>query len=529
MPQPLDQEHNEALERALDADRCEASPDARHSWTRKGPPQQVLWDILVTSKKQCAHCGIRARIYDHVRFGELTLKQLNQLPRSSKRYSRTKPQTYSETKHYCSNCGAQTSPPELSHSETHRYCDQCGVEVNPPKRRGIPRSAVTTATVLGVLALFAACAIYGITDGTIVSPSGTATSPPRFRNQPEKEYMLQIINEARAEAGAPAVVMGTNNVAQIQADQLLDDCVLSHWGTDGLKPYMRYSLAGGYQVNGENAYSLNECGLSDTWLQWNEEPSKMVAEAVEGLLESPGHRETMLDSSYSKVNIGLAWSRNTFKAIQHFEGDYVEITRTPTIQAGKLTLEGRLTSGNEFDSSYPIYALLVYDPKPQTLTQGQLAKTYCYSYGEVITIIIPPSHTLGDGLNYTDTVEQPQCVDPYRIRADADKPESREEDVRLWEEAKRKSERSHETEISIPVSKAEKMATADGRFSLGVDVSKPLEEHGPGVYTVVLIAVLEDDQDRDETTISEYSIFHRTLRPSAYAPKRWVDREARED
>ena len=236
MPQPLDQEHNEALERALDADRCEASPDARHSWTRKGPPQQVLWDALVTSKKQCAHCGIRARIYDHVRFGELTLKQLKQLPRSSKRYSRTKPQTYSETKHYCSNCGAQTSPPELSHSETHRYCDRCGVEANPPKRRGIPRSAVTTATVLGVLALFAACAIYGITDGSIVSPSDTATSPPRFRNQPEKEYMLQIINEARAEAGAPAVVMGTNNVAQIQADQLLDDCVLSHWGTDGPNP-----------------------------------------------------------------------------------------------------------------------------------------------------------------------------------------------------------------------------------------------------------------------------------------------------
>ena len=179
---------------------------------------------------------------------------------------------------------------------------------------------------------------------------------------------FHILCEARAEAGAPAVVMGTNNVAQIQADQLLDDCVFSHWGTDGLKPYMRYSLAGGYQVNGENAYSLNECGLSDTLLQWNKQPMEMITAAVEGFLESPGHRETMLASSYSKVNIGLAWSRNTFKAIQHFEGDYVEITRTPTIQAGKLTLEGRLTSGNEFDSRYPIYALLVYDPKPQTLT-----------------------------------------------------------------------------------------------------------------------------------------------------------------
>ena len=28
---------------------------------------------------------------------------------------------------------------------------------------------------------------------------------------------------------------------------------------DGLKPYMRYSLAGGYQANGENGSGLNYC------------------------------------------------------------------------------------------------------------------------------------------------------------------------------------------------------------------------------------------------------------------------------
>ena len=32
-----------------------------------------------------------------------------------------------------------------------------------------------------------------------------------------------------------------------------------------------------------------------------------------------------------------------------------------------------------------------------------------------------------------------------------------------------------------------------------------------------------------EPIISEYSIFYGTLLPSAYTPKRWVDREARED
>ena len=32
-----------------------------------------------------------------------------------------------------------------------------------------------------------------------------------------------------------------------------------------------------------------------------------------------------------------------------------------------------------------------------------------------------------------------------------------------------------------------------------------------------------------EPVISEYSISHRTLRPSAYTPKRWVGQESRED
>ena len=115
-----------------------------------------------------------------------------------------------------------------------------------------------------------------------MTPSDSVTEPPRLRNQAEKRHMLELINQARVRNGVPPVVMGTNNSAQVQADQLLEDCVLSHWGTDGLKPYQRYSLAGGYQTNGENALTFNECGLADTLLGWNAEPVEMVADAVEG-------------------------------------------------------------------------------------------------------------------------------------------------------------------------------------------------------------------------------------------------------
>ena len=161
------------------------------------------------------------------------------------------------------------------------------------------------------------------------------------------------------------MVMGTNNVAQIQVDQLLEDCISSHWGTDGLKPYMRYSLAGGYQVNGENFSGHNECGLADTLLHWNDDPLEMVADSVEGLLGSPGHRETMLSPEYRKVNLGVAWDRNVFKVVQHFEGDYVELEALPVIADGTLEVAGRLTAGHDFTGRVPLLALIYYDPAPQ--------------------------------------------------------------------------------------------------------------------------------------------------------------------
>ena len=243
-------------------------------------------------------------------------------------------------------------------------------------------AAKTVVKILAVLALFAVCGGYWLTGGNIVSPSDKVTEPPRLRNMAEKRHMLDLINEARSRAGVAPVVMGTNNVAQIQADRLLEDCVSSHWGTDGLKPYMRYSLAGGYQVNGENFSGHGECGLADTLLSWNDDPMEMVADSVAGLLESPGHRETLLSPEYRKVNIGLAWDRNVFKAVQHFEGDYVEFDVLPVIEDGMLELEGRLTPGHAFTGQIPLMALIVYDPAPRRLNTGQLARTYCYGHGK---------------------------------------------------------------------------------------------------------------------------------------------------
>lgn len=389
------------------------------------------------------------------------------------------------------------------------------VPAQPRPRQG-GSTAKTLVKILAVLALFAVCGGFWLTGGNIVSPSDSTTEPPRLRNVAEKKHMLELINDARLIAGVPPVVMGTNNVAQIQADNMLRDCVMSHWGTDGLKPYMRYSLAGGYQINGENASGHNECELADTWLYWNDEPTAMVEDTVQGWLESPGHRETMLNPEYRKVNIGLAWDRNTFKAIQHFEGDYTQFTTLPDIREGTLFLEGSLNPGYTFDGRVPLMAVIIYDPRPRRLTKGQLARTYCYGHGEYIGGLLPPSRLIRDELELTQTLAEPVCIDPYKVDRGTDEPVSQEENIEVFLESRQQSLRVEETELTLSFRKAEELSVIGNEFRVRADMSELLDEHGPGVYTVALLAGLEGGLEEPDTVISEYSIFHEVRTPTTY-------------
>ena len=269
-------------------------------------------------------------------------------------------------------------------------------------------------------------------------------------------------------------------------------------------------------MNGENVSSHNECGLADTLLYWNPDPMEMVTDTVEGWLESPGHRETMLSPEYRKVNVGLAWDRNVFKAIQHFEGDYVEMNRLPVIENDVLELEGNLSSRYTFTGTVPLMAYIVYDPRPRKLTGGQLARTYCYGHGEYIGGLMPPSRLLEDDFEFTFSVEEPQCIDPYRLEQSAAEPESQAESSRIFEESKEESLRLRETEITLNIRKARELTVDDREFSLAADLSALLDERGPGVYTVVLLASLEGGPGEPDTVISEYSIFHGVKAPDGY-------------
>ena len=162
-------------------------------------------------------------------------------------------------------------------------------------------------------------------------PPSMPKTPPSLRHIEEKLYMLELINDERVSAGLNPVVLGDNAAAQLHAEASLENCFSSHWGIDGLKPYMRYSLAGGYQSNGENGSGRSYCIKASDGYRTNSSAEQGIRRAMDGLMDSPGHRDNILDPWHKKVNIGLAWDRYNFQVVQHFEGDYVLYDELPVI------------------------------------------------------------------------------------------------------------------------------------------------------------------------------------------------------
>ena len=318
--------------------------------------------------------------------------------------------------------------------------------------------------------------------------------------------MLALINEARVEAGLSAVVRGDNGAAQIHADNSLANCISSHWSVDGLTPTMRYSLAGGYQSVNENASGSDYCRLPGQGYSSISSVAEEVREAMEGWMDSPGHRDNILKPRHRKVNIGLAWDRYNFVAVQQFEGDYIEYTVLPVINGGVLSMEGKLKNGANLEHGDHYRVTIFYHPPPHQLTQGQIARLYGSCLGRKVAFL---SYRSAGTAMSTWT----PCLNPYDVPSDAPAPTSTYVAHDLWEDARVRYEALVEsvpiTVARVPMSRWE----LDGdRFAVTADLGDVLEAHGPGVYQVTVFGVLDGNAD----WISEYSIFHGIPRPASY-------------
>ena len=289
-----------------------------------------------------------------------------------------------------------------------------------------------------------------------VKPPASPSIPvqtPVYQHEELLTYALELINRDRMANGLEPVTLGSNTAAQKHAEERLANRYGSHWGMDGLKPYMRYTLAGGENYDAENGFMTETYWVGGRDPSYRRDPKEMIEQAQQGLMTSLGHRRNILDKWHKKVNLGIAYDNERLDLVQQFEGDYIDFNKLPNITGGILTMSGEVSLGTIENVS------LYYDPLPQPLSPEQLdAPPYDYAYGlgEDIGTILPP---LPSGFFYIDLL-------PTDVVATT------------WE------------------------TNSGGLFTIKADISKMLEV-GEGVFTIVIWM----EANGEFISVSNYSIF----------------------
>jgi len=334
-----------------------------------------------------------------------------------------------------------------------------------------------------------------------ITPTPTSTSTPEpidrsglshDRLVSAREYALTLINNARTAAGLDAVILDDNTAAQSHAEDMRANCFLSHWGTDGLKPYMRYTLAGGEQYSAENAHGSIYCP-PDPGRYRRQTITERLDQAIRGLMNSPGHRRNILNPHHKKVNLGIAVDHPNFWFVQLFVGDYVVYETEPAIVDGLLTLSGGVKSDVNISDTF-LGVQIYYDPPPRSLTRGQLHNTTCGNIGAIIASLRRPPGPNAYYSTHGYTQSGTRCADPYEVPADAPAATSASDskvDVRV----------PYQYE-AVWITATHWSVTNDS-FAVSADISNLLAQHGNGIYTILLWGEI----DGEDVPISEYSSF----------------------
>ena len=376
-----------------------------------------------------------------------------------------------------------------------------------------PTPPPTSTPILNPLTPTATPTLYPTLPPLAITPTPVPTTTSgitKLQLDDARQYALTLINQARESDGLQSVVLGDNIAAQNHAESSLANCFSSHWGIDGLKPYMRYSLAGGYQYNAENISGLDYCITArDGYAQIGSSENE-IRESTEGLLQSPGHRRNILNEWHKKVNIGIAQDNYNFIFVQHFEGDYVDSSELPAINDGILSLSGSAKNGAGFEDEDSLGVQIFYDRPVHPLTRGQVSRTYCLRSGLQIASLRPPLEGNWYYENDVFTSNHPRrtCPDPYDVPADAPPPRSADDAHGFWEEAFRASQFTDQTVVNVPWITATEWTADDERFSVSANIADLVNQHGNGVYTIVLWTVINGE----DVPISEYSVFIPHLR-----------------
>jgi len=178
-----------------------------------------------------------------------------------------------------------------------------------------------------------------------------------------RNQLLDMVNRERRDAGLHILELDelACRVAEAHAIDMAQGGFLSHWGTDGRKPYQRYSFAGGIDAIEEND------GASDHGapVASDEASGDLISMHSSMFYESPpddGHRKTILNWYHTHVGFGMATRDTRVRLCELYVAKYMTIDPyRPTARVGsKFTLSGRILNQLHSVKSIDVF----YEPLP---------------------------------------------------------------------------------------------------------------------------------------------------------------------
>ena len=197
-----------------------------------------------------------------------------------------------------------------------------------------------------------------------------------------REQLLGMVNTERTRAGLNRLALDdlACKVASDHAQDMATRQFLSHWGSDGRKPYQRYSFAGGTGAVQENVSSGD--GLQSlTSNAIMKDLHNMHQAMIDEVRPNDGHRKTILFPQHTHVGFGIALRGHSLRLDELYIARYVEMDSIPRQAKPKATVS---LSGKILNQRYVLTgADVYYEPLPSPPAIEWLRQPRSYGMPEV--------------------------------------------------------------------------------------------------------------------------------------------------
>lgn len=237
-------------------------------------------------------------------------------------------------------------------------------------------------------------------------PFGAALLP-RFLSSPNQTQnfgelranLLEMVNEERAVAKVPALAMDelATRVATNHAAEMALHDFASHWSRDGLKPYHRYSFAGGTHATQENVSAADNT-WSNKLSDLKQDTSYLHLRLYQETPPNDGHRQTILAPQHTHVGFGIAVEKLRLRLVELFVAKYVEVKDVPRLAKPKsrVVFAAKMLKPDHSLNHVEVF----YEPLPRPPEMSWLREARSYALpddSKVLRPKAPPPYIYSDG------------------------------------------------------------------------------------------------------------------------------------